>query len=94
MVRFNDEHRRILEAMHLGMRLVPMKSTMNCLEDGFYLSGSKNGVHGFSEVLSSSVITLEKKGFLKVDGKTGDYIITRKGKIKICVEKRAPRRKK
>ena len=65
---------------------------MGGLDDGFILSNSKNGLTGFSEVMTSNVQYLESMGFIEPVG--DQYTITLEGKIKIGVEKRNKRKPK
>lgn len=91
MSRFDKEHRRTLTAMHNGLELVPMGSAGKSFEDGFYLRGEENGIVSFSEVLSSSVIFLENRGYLLCSPKTLKYVVTHEGLIKIGAVKRKKR---
>ena len=93
-MKFLKEHRRILTAMYNGLKLEPMKPTQNCMEDGFALTNENNGLKGFSEVLSSTVIFLQERGYLDYSSKTGEYFITLNGKVKIGVAKRKKKTKK
>jgi len=70
---------QIVKAMQHGCELKPMESAGSFFEDGFYLSNTKNGLFGFSEVLTCDVLSLERKGLIFWHPHKWQYVLTKKG---------------
>lgn len=65
----------IIQSLKAGHELRPMESAGSFFEDGFLLSHTKNGLTGFSEVMTSDVLSLERKGVIFFNHKKWQYVL-------------------
>ena len=70
---------QIIKSLKAGHELKPMQNAGSFFADGMVLTHTKNGLTGFSEVMESTVIDLERRGIIFFNPYKGRYVLTKKG---------------
>ncbi len=70
---------KIIQSMISGHELRPMESAGDFWEDGFVMVGKENGLTGFSEIMTGTILRMERRKLIFWNAKKWQYCLTKKG---------------